>query len=200
MAIGIEVKQKVKTEVKKEIKQEHGDEGELLFQVPRSWGRASRQGAGSAAGTGKGKGKEEEEQKKKKKKKRGRPPKNRRLWPKAKSFARVLGLKSNVEWHTWRNTSARPGEIPSRPDLVYTDWTDWTECGNFVADAKPHHHVRVTWARATGSQRSNTPLTAKTHSPLHTSHLTLTSLHLPHRAPVSRPGPPASRRHCRKGS
>ena len=54
---------------------------------------------------------------------------------KALLYARSLKLKTQKEWQAWRMTGARPANIPSRPDLVYTHdgwqgWGHWLGTGN----------------------------------------------------------------------
>jgi hypothetical protein len=52
-----------------------------------------------------------------------------RPFPEACSFVRSLGLRSFDEWQRWAKSQARPGDIPSNPNLAYpghwTDWADW---------------------------------------------------------------------------
>ena len=52
------------------------------------------------------------------------------LFDDAKSFARLLGLKSGKEWSVWVKTGAKPDDIPRDPPSVYKGkgwdgWCDW---------------------------------------------------------------------------
>jgi len=51
----------------------------------------------------------------------------------ARAFAKTLGLKGQVEWHTFSKSGGRPQDIPSSPDKFYKDdwkgWGDWLGTG-----------------------------------------------------------------------
>jgi hypothetical protein len=57
-----------------------------------------------------------------------------RSFEEAREYARSLGLKSQTEWVAWRQTDARPPDIPTNPHTIYTDeWVgywDWLGTGN----------------------------------------------------------------------
>jgi superfamily II DNA or RNA helicase len=50
----------------------------------------------------------------------------RRPWEQAREWARSLGINSE-EWKSFAKTNARPLDIPSHPDNVYKEWTNWPD-------------------------------------------------------------------------
>jgi hypothetical protein len=45
----------------------------------------------------------------------------------ARAFARSLRLRSGAEWRRWSTTPARPWNVPSNPNLVYPEWSGWSD-------------------------------------------------------------------------
>lgn len=51
-----------------------------------------------------------------------------RSYVEAKSFVHRLGLRNKPEWFDYVRTKAKPVDIPTRPDLIYTkDWFTWKD-------------------------------------------------------------------------
>jgi len=56
----------------------------------------------------------------------------------ARTFARSLGLKSNVEWKAWAKSSDKPDNIPASPSMFYQNqgwvgWGDWLGTGTIAS-------------------------------------------------------------------
>ena len=62
---------------------------------------------------------------------RGHQSQSWRSFEKARSFAVSLKLKSYAEWRAWRKTVARPADIPSDPNCIYSE-RGWRGYGHFL--------------------------------------------------------------------
>jgi len=70
---------------------------------------------------------------------------NKTYWPfeEARSFARVLRIKSQTEWQHWCKNGNKPDYIPADPRQVYKDqgwisWGDWLGTGNIAGCNKTY--------------------------------------------------------------
>jgi hypothetical protein len=45
----------------------------------------------------------------------------------ARTFARGLGLSNPIQWRAWIKTSAKPNDIPSNPEKVYSNWKGYRD-------------------------------------------------------------------------
>lgn len=68
---------------------------------------------------------------------------NWRSFNDARSFAQGLGLKSRPQWRKWcKNSGKRPDDIPSGPDITYSDefigWGDWLGTNNVSPRCKTY--------------------------------------------------------------
>src|SRR5262245_50601031 len=65
----------------------------------------------------------------------------------ARTYARSLGLKNQIEWNAWMKAGARPANIPTAADSVYKDkgwlgWGDWL--GTAIGRALQRRQRRTT--------------------------------------------------------
>ena len=53
----------------------------------------------------------------------------------ARAYVRTLGLKSKMDWNTWKKSGARPRDIPGNPETTYKS-SGWTSYGDFLGYAE----------------------------------------------------------------
>ena len=48
-----------------------------------------------------------------------------RVFDEARNYAKLLGLKNQLEWRRYARSKNKPADIPTNPHAVYQEWTNW---------------------------------------------------------------------------